>query len=145
MRTLKLALSAVILFALATCNGGVHSPTEPPNHISCESGFSGEWSWILQSCGGFTKGSAPAQLSTANGCRLTLDTTPDNLKALGQTYTLVVAFDAKTATLERKGTVCDTVDNGTIIAQKGHEFSIQFKATPTQQCCNNDYFVNIAY
>ena len=84
----------LVLFALTTCGGDhLSSVTAPPKNISCDAAFNGTWSWILQTCGGFANGSAPAQLSTANGCRLTLDTTPADLKAKGQSFTLIVAFD----------------------------------------------------
>ena len=145
MRTLKVASSLLALFLLATCNGGVHSPTEPAKNIACDPAFAGQWSWVLQSCGAFTNGSSPAQLSTTNGCRLTLDTTPAAQKALGQTYTLVVAFDTQKATLERKGTVCDAIDKGTIVSQVNHQFAIELTPTPTEKCCNQNYFVNITY
>jgi hypothetical protein len=145
MRLLKNACALLALIALTTCNGGVHSPTEPKNNIACDPAFNGQWSWVLQSCGAFTNGSSPAQLSTTNGCRLTLDTTPDAQKAMGQTYTLVVSFDNQTATLERKGTVCDAIDKGTIVSQVGREFGIELKPTATEKCCNQNYFVNIRY
>ena len=146
MRIAKTACSFLVLLALTTCGGDhLNSVTAPPKNISCDTAFNGTWSWIMQTCGSFTNGTAPAQLTTSNGCRLTLDTTPADAAAKGQNFTLIVAFDTQTATLERKGTVCDAIDKGKIVGQNGRQFSLQFQATPTEKCCNNDYFVNIAY
>jgi hypothetical protein len=145
MRLLKTALTLLALLLLTTCGGDHLNSITAPKNITCDSAFGGDWHWVLQTCGGFTDDVAHGQLSTTNGCRLTLDTTPAALKAQGQSYTLIVAFDTQKATLERKGTVCDAIDQGKIVGQNGRQFSIQFTPTPTEKCCNTDYFATIAY
>jgi hypothetical protein len=145
MRMQKFALALLGITLLTMCGGEHFSSVTAPKNITCDSAFGGDWHWILQTCGGFSDDVSRGQLSTTNGCRLTLDTTPATLKAQGQTFTMVVAFDTKKVTLERKGTICDAIDNGTIEGQSGRSFSIHFVATPTEKCCTNDYFATIAY
>jgi hypothetical protein len=145
MRMQKTALALLAVTLLTRCGGEHLSSVTAPKNISCDAAFGGDWHWVLQTCAGGTDGVSPGQLSTTNGCRLTLDTTPAALKAQGQTFTMVLAFDTKKVTLERKGTVCDAIDNGTIESQSGRSFGVHFTATKTSQCCNNDYFATLAY
>jgi hypothetical protein len=145
MRVIKMPAVFLALVLLTTCSGEHLSSVTGPKNVTCDAAFAGSWRWSLQSCGGFANDVSVGQLSTTNGCRLTLDTTPAALKAMGQSYTMIVAFDAGTATLERKGTLCDAIDKGKITSQSGRQFSLQFQATPTEKCCNNDYFANITY
>ncbi len=145
MRMQKTALALLAIVLLTTCGGEHLTSVTAPKNISCDAAFGGDWHWVLQTCGGFNDDVSHGQLSTTNGCRLTLDTTPAALKAQGQSFTMVVAFDTKKVTLERKGTICDAIDNGTIESQNGRSFSIHFFATPTEKCCGNDYFATIAY
>ena len=145
MRMQKTALALLAIVLLTTCGGEHLTSVTAPKNISCDAAFGGDWHWVLQTCGGFNDDVSHGQLSTTNGCRLTLDTTPAALKAQGQSFTMVVAFDTKKVTLERKGTICDAIDNGTIESQNGRSFSIHFFATPTEKCCGNDYFATLAY
>jgi len=141
----KTVLALLDLVLITTCDGEHFTSVTSPKNITCDTAFAGDWHWILQTCGGFSDDVSHGQLSTTNGCRLTLDTTPAALKEKGQTFTMVVAFDTKKVTLERKGTVCDAIDQGTIESQLGRTFSIHFVATPVEKCCTNDYFATIAY
>ena len=145
MRMQKIALALLAATLLTMCSEHLNSVTDPPKSIACDAAFGGSWHWVLQTCSGVSDNVSPGQLNTSNGCRLTIDTTPATLKAQGQTFTMVVAFDTKKVTLERKGTICDAIDNGTIEGQNGRSFSIHFVATPTEKCCTNDYFATIAY
>jgi len=144
---LKFAITVLFLIVFtSTCGGGGNDVTGVKTS-SCDSSFNTSWHWTFQTCAnGLPSGISPGQLSTTNGCRLTLDVTPDVVKASGGTYTMIVAFDQGTATVERKGTVCDAIDSGKITERNGHEYAIQFRATPTGgKCCEGDYFANISF
>ena len=145
MRMQKIALALLAATLLTMCSEHLNSVTDPPKSIACDAAFGGSWHWVLQTCSGVSDAVSPGQLNTSNGCRLTLDTTPATLKAQGQTFTMIVDFGTKKATLERKGTLCDAIDNGTIESLNGRQFGLHFTATKTAQCCNNDYFATIAY
>lgn len=149
MRTIKIVASALALIILTTCSGGGHSnsPTEPKN-ITCLSDFNGIWIYSVESgCAHsiVAAGTRQGSLSTVNGCRLTLDITTSDQKAQGLSNVLVVAFDTGKATLERKGSICDGTDQGTIEEQFGHEFRLRFKGPQGTQCCSADYFVTLQY
>ena len=146
MRILKIAFALLFLIVCTTCGGGGGSDVTGPKITTCDPAFGGDMRWIISKCGALVTGVSKGQLSTTNGCRTTLDVTPDTLKAQGQIYTMVIAWDKSTATLERKGTVCDAIDNGTINDVSGHTYSFQFRSTPTGgKCCDNDYFITVSY
>ena len=149
MRTFRLAAAALALLTLTTCSGGGHeSPTSPPQQITCLNEFGGFWAFYIESgCTGTitTAGLNKGTLSTVNGCRLTLDVSNPSQREANQSAILVVSFDTKKVTLERKGTVCDSIDNGEISEAYGRTYRMRFKATQSTQCCANDYFVTIQY
>ena len=147
MRTLKFALPVLFLISFTTCGGGGGgNSVSGPKITSCDPAFGGDLRWVLSKCSALVTGVSKGQLTTTNGCRTTLDVTADTLKAQGQSYTMIIAWDQGTATVERKGTACDAIDNGKLTEISGHSYSFQFRATPTGgKCCDNDYFMTVSY
>jgi len=149
MRTAKTALAILAVLLFSTCAGGEHHSPTVPKTISCNAAFDTNWAFYIESgCTGTltSAGTHHGTLSTVNGCRLTLDVSNPSQVDAGQKLTMVVNFDATTATLERKGTPCDGIDNGTLMEQFGAtQFRFRFKPTTSSSCCNADYFVTIQY
>jgi hypothetical protein len=138
------ALLAVVV--AAGCGGGGSGPTAP-TVTSCNSSFGGDWRWIIKSgCNVqlLTGVSHPTSFDQSS-CRVTLDVTPDAVKAAGQTFMMTVNFGDGSATFTKSGTSCDGTDQGSIKTSGATGWDVVFHPSKSDKCCQFDYEVSLSH
>jgi hypothetical protein len=142
----KTALALAAMLVLSTCGGGGGGGSTPTGPNACSTPVAGTWRWELASCfGSAALGFSTVAAPVSGSCKITMDTTPSNLKAAGQTWTLNVDFAANTATLDLKGSLCDGTDRGVVSSRSNGSYQIDLTPSgTTANCCTRNYVMIIA-